>query len=112
MKITYANKQIEKCFSDYNVMTKKIGPKLTRSVKKQIDRLIAADTFGVFLSLGLGHPEQFAGYPNPRFSIRVNANVRLIVEPNTTENSLMICSEVEIEGVSDYHGSKENWYIP
>ena len=23
----------------------------------------------------------------------------------------MICTEIEVEGVSDYHGSKENWYI-
>lgn len=111
MKITYASKKIEKCFSDYSVMQKKIGAELTRSVKKHIDRLVAADTFGDFLSLGLGHPEQLSGYEQIRYSLHVSANARLIIEPNATQDTLMVCSEVEIEGVSDYHGDKDNWYI-
>ncbi|MDO4502216.1 MAG: hypothetical protein Q4D06_03435 [Coriobacteriia bacterium] len=93
-------------------MRKKIGLELTRGVKKQMDRLRAADTFGDFLSLGLGHPEQLSGYDRIRYSIRVSANARLIVEPNATTDTLSICSELEIEGVSDYHGGKDNWYIP
>lgn len=112
MNITYANKKVEKYFSDYSVMQKKIGQDLTRGVKKQINRLIAAETFGDFLTLGLGHPEQLVGYENIRYSIRVSANARLIIELNATQDTLMICSEVEIEGVSDYHGDKDNWYIP
>ena len=40
------------------------------------------------------------------------ANVRLIIEPNAEQDTVMICTEIEVEGVSDYHGSKENWYIP
>lgn len=112
MNITYANKKVEKCFSDYSVMQKKIGLELTRGVKKQMDRLIAAENFGVFLALGLGHPEQLTGYQNIRYSIRVSANARLIIELNATQDTLMICSEVEIEGVNDYHGDKDNWYIP
>lgn len=112
MKITYANKKVEKYFSDYSVMQKKIGLELTRGVKKQMNHLVAADSFGDYLSLGLGHPEQLVGFSNIRYSIRVSANARLIIEPNADKDSLMICSEVEIEGVSDYHGSKNNWYIP
>lgn len=112
MEIRYANKKVEKYFSDYGVMRKKIGLELTRGVKKQMDRLRAADTFGDFLSLGLGHPEQLSGYDRIRYSIRVSANARLIVEPNATTDTLSICSELEIEGVSDYHGGKDNWYIP
>ena len=27
------------------------------------------------------------------------------------EATVMICSEIEVEGVCDYHGSKENWYL-
>ena len=41
----------------------------------------------------------------------VAANVWLILEPNATQDTVMICTEIEVEGVSDYHGSKENWYI-
>ena len=46
------------------------------------------------------------------FYIRRAANVRLIIEPNAEQDTVMICTEIEVEGVSDYHGSKENWYIP
>lgn len=28
------------------------------------------------------------------------------------QDAVMICTEIEVEGVSDYHGSKDNWYIP
>ena len=47
-----------------------------------------------------------------RYSLHVAANVRLIIEPNAEQDTVMICTEIEVEGVSDYHGSKENWYIP
>ncbi len=67
-----------------------------------MDRLAAAECFGDFLKLGLGKPEQLTGYKN----------VRLILEPNATQDTIKICTEIEVEGVSDYHGSKENWYIP
>lgn len=76
-----------------------------------MDRLEAAECFGDFLKLGLGRPEQLSGYTQIRYSIKVTRNVRLIIEPNATQNTVMICSEIEIEGVSDYHGGKENWYI-
>lgn len=81
-------------------------------IKKHLDRLEAADCFGDFLKLGLGRPEQLTGYEQIRYSLRVSANARLIIEPNATQDTIMICDEIEIEGVSDYHGSKENWYIP
>jgi len=111
LKITYANKHVEKYFSDYRAMQKKIGPEWTRAVKKHIDRLKAANTFGDFLCLGLGHPEPLSGYSQIRYSLHVAAHVRLIIEPDATSDTLMICSEVEIEGVGDYHGGKDNWYI-
>lgn len=83
-----------------------------RNIKKHMNHLKAADTFGDFLSLGLGRPEALKGYEKPRYSIRVSANARLIVEPDAAQDSVMICQEIEVEGVCDYHGEKENWYIP
>lgn len=65
-----------------------------------------------FSELGLGKPEQLEGYQEIRYSLHVAPNVRLIIEPNATQDTVMICTEIEVEGVSDYHGSKENWYIP
>ena len=111
LRITYANQQVEKFFEDYDKMRKKLPFEWVRSIKKHINHLKAAETFGDFLALRLGRPEPLAGYENVRYSIRVSANVRLIVEPNADQDSIMICSEVEVKGVCDYHGSKENWYI-
>ena len=112
LKITYANSKLEKYFNDYKSMQKKIPADWVRSVKKTMDRLVAADKFGDFLSLGLGKPEQLKGGGEQiRYSLHVNANVRLIIELNATYDTVMICSEIEVEGVCDYHGSKENWYL-
>ena len=112
LKITYANPKVEKFFLDYNKMKRAIPAEWVRTIKKHIDRLKAADTFGDFLALGLGKPEQLAGYKQVRYSLRVTPNVRLIIEPNATMDAVMICEEIEVEGVCDYHGDKENWYIP
>lgn len=83
-----------------------------KTIKKHLDNLEAADCFGDFLKVGLGRPEQLKGYEQIRYSLHISANVRLIIEPNATQDTIMICEEIEIEGVSDYHGGKENWYIP
>ena len=112
MKITYANKRVEKFFLDYNRMKQKIPYEWVRTIKKHIDHLKAADTFGVFLKLGLGKPELLTGYEQIRYSLHITPNVRLIIEPNATQDTVMICTEIEVEGVCDYHGDKENWYIP
>lgn len=93
-------------------MQKALPADWVRTIKKHMDRLTAAECFGDFLKLGLGKPEQMTGYKNVRYSLRVAPNVRLILEPNATQDTIKICTEIEVEGVSDYHGSKENWYIP
>ena len=102
MRVTYASTKVEKYFSDFNKLKKELPPEWVRTIKKHLDRLEAANCFGDFLRLGLGKPEQ----------LRISANARLIIEPNATQDTIMICDEIEIEGVSDYHGGKENWYIP
>lgn len=112
MKITYANKKVERYFEDYREMQKKIPFEWVRTIKKHVERLKAADTFGVFLDLGLGHPESLRGNHEGEYSLRVSGNVRLIIQPDSTGENVMICEVVEIEGVVDYHGSKESWYIP
>lgn len=33
---------------------------------------------------------------------------RLIIESNVAQDAVMICSEIEVEGVCGCHGSKEN----
>ena len=112
MRITYANPKVEKYFSDFNKLKKALPADWVRAIKKHLNYLEAADCFGDFLKLGLGKPEQLTGYKQIRYSLRVSANARLIIEPNATQDTIMICDEIEIEGVSDDHGDKENWYIP
>ena len=112
IKITYANSKVEKYFTDYKRMQKALPADWVRTIKKHMDRLIAADCFGDFLKLGLGKPEQLTGYKNIRYSLHVAPNVRLIIEPNATQDTIMICTEIEVEGVSDYQGSKDNRNIP
>ena len=112
MKITYANKKVEKFFTDYSKMKKKLPFEWVRSIKKLMDQLKAADNFGTFLSLRLGRPERLSGYKRITYSLHISANVRLIIELNAAEDEVKICEEIEVEGVSDYHGDKNNWYIP
>lgn len=112
MRITYASPKVEKYFSDFNKLKKALPTDWVRAIKKHLNNLEAADCFGDFLKVGLGRPEQLTGYEQIRYSLRVSPNARLIIEPNATQDTIMICDEIEIEGVSDYHGDKENWFIP
>ena len=112
IKITYANSKVEKYLTYYKKMQKELPADWVRAIKKHMDRLAAAECFGDFLKLGLGKPEQLTGYQNIRYSLHISPNVHLILELNAEQDTVMICNEIEVEGVSDYHGSKENWYIP
>lgn len=111
MRITYANKKVERCFEDYKEMQRRIPLEWVRVVKKHMDRLKAAETFGDFLRLNLGHPEALKGRHLGKYSVHVTGNVRLVLMPNETGDAVMICEEISVEGVVDYHGSKESWYI-
>ena len=109
LRITYANKNVEKHFKDYREMQKKLPFDWVRKIKKHIEHLSAAETFGDFLKVGLGHPEPLKGNDAGKYSVRVTGNVRLIIQPKG--ESVIICEVVEIEGVVDYHGDQETWYI-
>ncbi|NLC25803.1 MAG: hypothetical protein GX777_04170 [Fastidiosipila sp.] len=111
MKITYASKNVEKYFANYTLMQKRLSLAWVRSIKKHINHLEAAITFGDFLTLGLGKPESLSGYENITYSLRVTANVRLIFELKAISESIESCTEIEVKGVCDYHGRKQNWYI-
>ena len=92
-------------------MKKVIPFEWVRTIKKHIDRLKDSDTFGDFLNLNLGHPEPLHGKDEGKYSVRVTGNVRLIIKPGTDGKTVTICEEVSMEGVVDYHGGKESWYI-
>ena len=113
MHITYANKKVELLFTDYNLMKRKISTDWVRTIKKHMDRLKASDCFGDFLKLRLGKPEPLSGYNVPTYSVHVSANVRLVFELICeSRDAINECTELIIKGVCDYHGNKENWFIP
>lgn len=112
MRITYANKKVERYFVDYGEMKRKIPAEWVRTIKKHVDRLIAADRFRDFLKLNLGHPEPLKGKDADKWSVRVSGNVWLILRLNEPGDAVIFSEEVEMKGVVDYHGDKESLYIP
>jgi len=115
---------VEKLFNDLsniqaskNLMIKKIGPELTKSVKKRYDQLKASNNFAIYLTTGLGKPEPLVVDKYGLYEVRITANWRLIIEPVSVDlspESLAICDTIKIKGVMDYHGkgSNNNWLIP
>ena len=65
--------------------------------------------FGDFLKVGLGHPEPLKGKDAGKYSVHITGNVRLIMQPKG--EAVVICEVIEMEGVVDYHGDQETWYI-
>ncbi|MCQ2503187.1 MAG: type II toxin-antitoxin system RelE/ParE family toxin [Saccharofermentans sp.] len=112
MKISYANNKVEKIFTDYRKMQRTLPADWVKAIKKHIDRLSAAECFGDFLTLGLGKPEKLTDHERIRYSLHIAPNIRLILEPKAVQDSILLSTEIEVEGVCDYHGSNENWYIP
>ena len=63
------------------------------------------------MKLNLGHPEPLKGNNAGKYSVRITGNVRLIIKPSGKDDDLVKSDEIEVEGVVDYHGGKESWYI-
>lgn len=88
---------------------------MTKSLKKRIDQLKAADNFKEFLDIGLGNPHPLVGNLDNLFGIKISKNYRLIVEPLSSkldDVSLKKCRIVNLKGVADYHDGKCEWLIP
>lgn len=117
IEIKFNNKKVEKLFDGfkYSKMLNKIGPNLTRNIKKRIEQISASSSFYAYLDTKLGKPERLSGKDSNEYSIHITANYRLIVEPITKgfeKDDLLNCDSVYVKGVVDYHGDKENWIFP
>ena len=81
-----------------------------------MNQLQAAENFNQYLTkIALGKPHHLEGNLYKCFGISITANYRLIVEPIETEldiESLRNCKILNIKGVLDYHGGKNEWIIP
>lgn len=93
-------------------MQKKLPYEWVRAIKKHINHLSAADNYQTFKNLGLGKPEILENSAEILCSLHISPNVRLIIELKATKEEIMSCEEIVVKGVCDYHGEKENWYIP
>lgn len=112
MEITYTCKKTNWVF-DYGTMVKHIGMDLTRLIKRRVNELKSYKNFQELLDAGIGKPEKLTNKDNYH-SIRLNKNYRLIIRPiiaTYERETLISCEEIEIRGVVDYHGGKENWII-
>lgn len=115
MQIEADNKKLNKLLSDIDVLKKTVGIDMTKSLKKRIDQLRAADNFKEYLGIGLGDPHPLVGNLDNLFGIKINKNYRLIVEPlsdTLDDDSLRKCKKVNLKGVADYHDGKCEWLIP
>ena len=111
LQIFYASKELEQCFSDQRSIRQILPADWGRTLWKHLLHLKAADCFGDILDLHLGRPEILKGYKQPHGSLRIAGNVRLIIRLEATHFSIRDCTEIEVKGVCDYHGGKDNWYI-
>jgi plasmid maintenance system killer protein len=115
VKFKYEHRAVERYFSDFKLMKKKIGENLTRSAKKRYDQLRAAPNFKVYLDTRLGNPHSLSGNLKGYYGISISGNIRLVVRPDVESLdpvSLKECDSVIIKGVLDYHGQKHEWLIP
>ncbi len=115
LKLNYCNKKVEGFFKDFNAMKRKIGPEKTKTIKKFCNQLEAAKDFSVYLSVGSGKPHPLYENKKGWYGAKITGSVSLLFMPETDDLSpegLRNCKAVELKGVLDYHGGKDNWLIP
>ena len=113
--VSYVSSRVEKDFTDYDRMKRKIGNHETRAVKKRIDQMKAAISFYEYLILKLGNPHLLHGNLSGCYAVSITDNIRLIIKPlccDLNPETLKSCNEIEVKGVLNYHERKEEWLVP
>lgn len=109
------DRKVEKYFENWGNCIKAIGSKDTKFLKRRMNQLESAEIFNDFLSLGIGDPhplQNFEGIPIC-WSISITRNKRLILYFDEEDSAdIRQAKRVHVKGVVDYHGQKNNWYIP
>ncbi len=116
MQFEYHNEKVQKILCDHKVLQKKVGLEIGKKVIKRLNELKASENFNFYLTkVGLGNPHPLKGEFDNCFGIDITDNYRMIVEPLYTKldmESLKECKVINIKGVLDYHGGKNEWIIP
>lgn len=116
MQFEYQDEKVRKILCDTKTLQRKVGLEMGRKIKQRMNQLEAAENFNQYLTkIALGKPHHLEGDLNKCFGISITANYRIVVEPLETEldvESLKNCKVLNIKGVLDYHGGKNEWIIP
>ena len=103
------DEKVRKILCDAKTLQRKVGLEMGR-------KLEAADNFNEYLTkIALGKPHPLEGDLDKYYGISITANYRIVVEPLETKldlESLKNCKVLNIKGVLDYHGGKNEWIIP
>ena len=116
MQLKYQYEKVRKILCDAKTLQKKVGLEIGKTIKKRLNQLESADNFNQYLTkIALGKPHPLQGNLEKCYGISITANYRIVVEPLETEldiESLKNCKILNIKGVLDYHGGKNEWIIP
>ena len=116
MQLVYLDEKVQKILCDVKVLQRKVGLEFGRKIKLRMDQLKSTDNFNMYLtSVRLGNPHPLIGDLDKCYGISITGNYRIVVEPLETSldmESLKNCKVLNIKGVLDYHGGKNEWIIP
>lgn len=114
VQLMYPNKGMERLFADPRLAIKKLGRDIAKKLYLRKDQLEAADCLKILLDgkIGRCHPlhHEFEGM----FGLDLKDQIRLIIKPYGNDACIdyaecILCEHVEIVGVVDYHGKKNEW---
>ena len=109
------NQKLEKILNDSKKLIKEVGIDMAKMIKRRLNEMKASPNFKAYLDYNIGNPHLLTGNFSGCYGISLSKNYRLIVEPkvnNNTVEELKECKIVNIKGVVDYHGKKDEWLIP
>ena len=116
LQLEFQDEKVRKVLSDARILQKKVGLEMGRKIKQRLNQLEATDKFNMDLTkVGFGKPHPLEGDLDKYYGISINANYRIVVQPLETKldmESLKDCKVLNIKGVLDYHGGKNEWIIP
>ena len=116
LQFEFRDNKVNKILNDAKTLQRKVGLEIGKKVRQRMNQLQSAKNFNEYLTkVQIGKPHQLEGEFSRCFAISITANYRLIVEPLNTNldlESLKKCEVLDIKGVLDYHGGKNEWIIP
>lgn len=116
MQLIYQDEKVQKILCDSKLLQRKVGLEIGKKIKQRMNQLEATENFNMYLtSVGFGKPHPLVGDLDKCYGISITANYRMVVEPVETNldlESLKKCKVLNIKGVLEYHGGKNEWIIP